>query len=83
MARVGYALGYGKFTNAREIASLMQQAEERGYEMAFCSETIPMRDAGHLFGSHEAGDEEVEARIDADRSPPWSSCNGANACDAR
>ena len=46
MARVGYALGYGKFTNAREIATLMQQAEERGYEMAFFSETIElMRDS--------------------------------------
>jgi alkanesulfonate monooxygenase SsuD/methylene tetrahydromethanopterin reductase-like flavin-dependent oxidoreductase (luciferase family) len=44
--RVGYALGYGKFTNAREIATLMQQAEERGYEMAFFSETIElMRDS--------------------------------------
>ena len=46
MARVGFALGYGKFTNAREIASLMQQAEERGYEMGFFSETIElMRDS--------------------------------------
>ncbi|MGH7824118.1 MAG: LLM class flavin-dependent oxidoreductase [Candidatus Binatia bacterium] len=46
MARVGFALGYGKFTNAREIAALMRQAEERGYEMAFFSETIElMRDS--------------------------------------
>ena len=46
MARVGFALGYGKFTNAREIAGLMQQAEERGYEMGFFSETIElMRDS--------------------------------------
>src|SRR5713226_5406888 len=46
MARVGFALGYGKFTNAREIASLMHQAEERGYEMSFFSETIElMRDS--------------------------------------
>ncbi len=46
MARVGFALGYGKFTNVREIASLMQQAEERGYEMGFFSETIElMRDS--------------------------------------
>jgi 5,10-methylenetetrahydromethanopterin reductase len=43
MASLGYALGYGKFTNAS--ASPMQQAEEQGYEMAFCSETIPMRDS--------------------------------------
>src|SRR5713226_4611053 len=46
MARVGFALGYGKFTNAREIATLMHQAEERGYEMSFFSETIElMRDS--------------------------------------
>ncbi len=44
--RVGYALGYGKFTNAREMASVMKQAEERGFEMAFFSETIElMRDS--------------------------------------
>ena len=46
MARVGFALGYGKFSNVREIAALMQQAEERGYEMGFFSETIElMRDS--------------------------------------
>lgn len=46
MARVGFALGYGKFTNAREIADLMREAEERGYEMGFFSETIElMRDS--------------------------------------
>lgn len=46
MARVGFALGYGRFTNARQIATLMEQAEERGYEMAFFSETIElMRDS--------------------------------------
>lgn len=46
MARVGYALGYGKFTNVREMAKVMQQAEERGFEMAFFSETIElMRDS--------------------------------------
>lgn len=46
MARVGFALGYGKFSNVREMASLMQQAEERGYEMGFFSETIElMRDS--------------------------------------
>ncbi len=46
MARVGFALGYGKFTNVREIADLMRQAEERGYEMGFFSETIElMRDS--------------------------------------
>ncbi len=46
MARVGLALGYGKFTNAREIADLMRDAEERGYEMGFFSETVElMRDS--------------------------------------
>ncbi len=46
MARVGFALGYGKFANVREIAHLMQGAEERGFEMGFFSETIElMRDS--------------------------------------
>ncbi len=46
MARVGLGLGYGKFTNTREMASLMRQAEERGFEMGFFSETIElMRDS--------------------------------------
>jgi alkanesulfonate monooxygenase SsuD/methylene tetrahydromethanopterin reductase-like flavin-dependent oxidoreductase (luciferase family) len=46
MGRVGYALGYGKFANAREIGELMGKAEERGFEMAFFSETIElMRDS--------------------------------------
>ncbi|HXG52324.1 MAG TPA: LLM class flavin-dependent oxidoreductase [candidate division Zixibacteria bacterium] len=46
MARVGYALGYGKFTDVREMADVMRQAEERGFEMAFFSETIElMRDS--------------------------------------
>ena len=39
-ARVGYALGYGAFTNVAEMANIMRQAEERGFEMAFFSETI-------------------------------------------
>ncbi|HYY88273.1 MAG TPA: LLM class flavin-dependent oxidoreductase [Chloroflexota bacterium] len=44
--RVGFALGYGKFANAREIGKLMRQAEERGFEMGFFSETIElMRDS--------------------------------------
>jgi 5,10-methylenetetrahydromethanopterin reductase len=46
MARVGFALGYGKFANVREIAGLMRRAEERGFEMGFFSETIElMRDS--------------------------------------
>jgi 5,10-methylenetetrahydromethanopterin reductase len=44
--KVGFALGYGKFANAREIAELMRRAEERGFEMGFFSETIElMRDS--------------------------------------
>src|SRR4029434_11126292 len=44
--RVAYALGYVKFTNVREMADVMKQAEERGFEMAFFSETIElMRDS--------------------------------------
>jgi len=44
--RVGYALGYGKFTNVKEMTDVMRQAEERGFEMAFFSETIElMRDS--------------------------------------
>src|SRR5437016_14590255 len=46
MVRVGYALGYGKFTNAKKMDDVMRQAEERGFEMAFFSETIElMRDS--------------------------------------
>jgi alkanesulfonate monooxygenase SsuD/methylene tetrahydromethanopterin reductase-like flavin-dependent oxidoreductase (luciferase family) len=46
MARVGFALGYGKFTNSREMAALMREAEARGFEMGFFSETIElMRDS--------------------------------------
>ena len=46
MARVGFALGYGKFSNVRQTAKLMREAEERGFEMSFFSETIEiMRDS--------------------------------------
>lgn len=46
MERVGLALGYGKFTDAREMASFMNDAESRGYEMGFFSETVElMRDS--------------------------------------
>src|SRR5439155_9930854 len=46
MVRVGYALGYGKFTNAKEMADVMRQAAGRGFEMGFLSETIElMRDS--------------------------------------
>ena len=45
-ARVAYALGYGSFTNAAEMSRIMRQAEERGFEMSFFSETIElMRDS--------------------------------------
>lgn len=46
MERIGLALGYGKFTNAREMAKFMHDAEGRGYEMGFFSETVElMRDS--------------------------------------
>ncbi len=46
MERVGLALCYGKFTNAAEMAAFMRDAEGRGYEMGFFSETIElMRDS--------------------------------------
>src|SRR5262249_62122695 len=46
MARDGYAVRYAKFTVVREMADVMRQAEERGFEMAFFSETIElMRDS--------------------------------------
>jgi 5,10-methylenetetrahydromethanopterin reductase len=46
MTRVGFGLGYGPFMNAGEIAGWMRQAEERGFEMGFFSETIElMRDS--------------------------------------
>jgi alkanesulfonate monooxygenase SsuD/methylene tetrahydromethanopterin reductase-like flavin-dependent oxidoreductase (luciferase family) len=46
MARIGFGLGYGAFMDAREIASWMKQAEERGFELGFFSETIElMRDS--------------------------------------
>ena len=44
--RTGFALGYGRFTDVRQTADLMRQAEERGFEMGFFSETIElMRDS--------------------------------------
>ena len=46
MARVGFALGYGKFSNVQETAKIMRAAEEHGFEMGFFSETIElMRDS--------------------------------------
>jgi 5,10-methylenetetrahydromethanopterin reductase len=46
MARIGFGLGYGAFMDAREIAGWMKQAEERGFELGFFSETIElMRDS--------------------------------------
>ncbi|MDR7554192.1 MAG: LLM class flavin-dependent oxidoreductase [Armatimonadota bacterium] len=46
MEQVGFALGYGKFTDVHEMARLMREAEERGFQMGFFSETIElMRDS--------------------------------------
>jgi alkanesulfonate monooxygenase SsuD/methylene tetrahydromethanopterin reductase-like flavin-dependent oxidoreductase (luciferase family) len=46
MARVGFAAGYDPFMNGRDIAHWMKQAEDRGFEVGFFSETIElMRDS--------------------------------------
>jgi len=46
MTPIGFALGYGPFMDAREIAKWMKKAEDRGYAMGFFSETIElMRDS--------------------------------------
>jgi alkanesulfonate monooxygenase SsuD/methylene tetrahydromethanopterin reductase-like flavin-dependent oxidoreductase (luciferase family) len=52
MSRIGFALGYGPFMDAREIAARMKQAEDRGFEMGFFSETIElMRDSVSVLAS--------------------------------
>jgi len=38
--RVGFALGYDPSMTVGDMAQVMRQAEERGYEMGFFSETI-------------------------------------------
>lgn len=46
MTRIGFGLGYGVFTDVRQMVRLMKAAEERGFEMGFFSETIElMRDS--------------------------------------
>ena len=76
--RVGYALGYGKFTNVREMAEVMKQAEERGFEMAFFSETIElMRDSVSSLAAIGLGDQEFKARHDADRAFARAGGDGA------
>ena len=46
MTRIGFAQGYSPKLNVREMADFVQQADERGYEMGFFSETIEvMRDS--------------------------------------
>ena len=66
--RVGYALGYGKFTNVREMAEVMKQAEDRGFEIA-----VPLDDArearvGQLARRHRTCNQESKAWHDADRA---------------
>ena len=52
MSRIGFALGYGPFMDAREIAAQMKRAEDRGFEMGFFSETIElMRDSVSVLAS--------------------------------
>jgi 5,10-methylenetetrahydromethanopterin reductase len=46
MERVGFAVGYDPAMNGREMAHWMGEAEKRGYEIGFFSETIElMRDS--------------------------------------
>jgi 5,10-methylenetetrahydromethanopterin reductase len=46
MERVGFAVGYDPAMNARDMAHWMREAEDRGYEIGFFSETIElMRDS--------------------------------------
>jgi alkanesulfonate monooxygenase SsuD/methylene tetrahydromethanopterin reductase-like flavin-dependent oxidoreductase (luciferase family) len=46
MERVGFAVGYDPAMDARDMAYWMREAEERGYEIGFFSETIElMRDS--------------------------------------
>ena len=81
--RVGYALGYGKFTNVREMAEVMKQAEDRGFEMAFFSETIElMRDSVSSLGGHRACNQESKAWHDADRAFARAGGDGAVFGDA-
>ena len=46
MTRIGFAQGYSPKLNVREMAEWVKQADERGYELGFFSETIEiMRDS--------------------------------------
>ena len=46
MNRIGLAAGYDSFMSVQEIAGWMKQADERGFEIGFFSETIElMREA--------------------------------------
>ncbi|MEE8110159.1 MAG: LLM class flavin-dependent oxidoreductase [bacterium] len=46
MTRIGFAQGYSPRLNVREMAEWVRQADERGYELGFFSETIEiMRDS--------------------------------------
>ena len=46
MTRIGFAQGYSPKLNVREMAEWVRQADERGYELGFFSETIEiMRDS--------------------------------------
>ena len=80
--RVGYALGYGKFTNVSEMAEVMQQAEDRGFEMAFFSETIElMRDSVSSLAAIGLGDEKAQVRNYSNRSLARSGSDGPVAGD--
>ena len=80
--RVGYALGYGKFTNVREMAEVMQQAEERGFEMAFFSETIElMRDSVSSLAAIGLATKKTEVGNHPNRSVARSGGHGTVAGD--
>jgi 5,10-methylenetetrahydromethanopterin reductase len=40
MDKTGFATGYDPALSVREMAELARQAERRGYDMAFFSETV-------------------------------------------
>ena len=82
--RVGYALGYGKFTNVREMADVMKQAEERGFEMAFFSETIElMRDSVSSLTAIGLATKKLANGHDPDRSLARAGGDGAVTGDHR
>ena len=48
MERVGFATGYDASLTNRDMAMWMAEAERRGYEIGFFSETIELNRAGTI-----------------------------------